>query len=76
MVISSGHRPADLPKLNDTIVVAAFEGWNDAGDAASDALELFRPASQVERASHGGVAFGVRGTDLRVIAVRAEEPCP
>ncbi len=30
---------ADLPELNDTIVVAAFEGWNDAGDAASDALE-------------------------------------
>src|SRR5258705_4095199 len=28
-----------MPKLNDTIVVAAFEGWNDAGDAASDALE-------------------------------------
>ncbi len=27
----------DLPAL-DTIVVAAFEGWNDAGDAASDAL--------------------------------------
>src|SRR5207253_7915331 len=38
-------------------------------------LELFRPASQVERASHGGIAFGVRGADLRVIAVRAEEPC-
>ena len=30
---------SDLPKLNDTVVVAAFEGWNDAGDAASDALE-------------------------------------
>jgi predicted ATP-grasp superfamily ATP-dependent carboligase len=29
----------DLPNLQDTIIVAAFEGWNDAGDAASDALE-------------------------------------
>lgn len=29
----------DLPSLQDTIIVAAFEGWNDAGDAASDALE-------------------------------------
>ncbi|MGE2713777.1 PAC2 family protein [Mycolicibacterium litorale] len=29
----------DLPQLRDAIVVAAFEGWNDAGDAASDALE-------------------------------------
>jgi predicted ATP-grasp superfamily ATP-dependent carboligase len=27
-----------LPDLHDTIVVAAFEGWNDAGDAASDAV--------------------------------------
>ncbi|MGZ4564402.1 MAG: PAC2 family protein, partial [Mycobacterium sp.] len=30
---------AALPELHNTIVVAAFEGWNDAGDAASDALE-------------------------------------
>src|ERR1700761_7909862 len=29
----------NLPKLQDAIIVAAFEGWNDAGDAASDALE-------------------------------------
>lgn len=29
----------DLPELHDAVVVAAFEGWNDAGDAASDALE-------------------------------------
>ena len=36
---ASGYRPPDLPELRDTIVVAAFEGWNDAGDAASDALE-------------------------------------
>ena len=28
-----------LPDLRDAIVVAAFEGWNDAGDAASDAVE-------------------------------------
>lgn len=32
-------RPADLPELENAIVVAAFEGWNDAGDAASDALD-------------------------------------
>jgi proteasome assembly chaperone (PAC2) family protein len=30
---------ATLPQLHDTIVVAAFEGWNDAGDAASAAVE-------------------------------------
>ena len=30
---------APLPELHNTVVVAAFEGWNDAGDAASDALE-------------------------------------
>ena len=36
---ASEQKPGDLPELHDTIVVAAFEGWNDAGDAASDALE-------------------------------------
>ncbi|MDG3011148.1 PAC2 family protein [Rhodococcus sp. D2-41] len=29
----------ELPTLRDPIVVAAFEGWNDAGDAASGAVE-------------------------------------
>ena len=28
-----------LPTLRDPILVAAFEGWNDAGDAASGAIE-------------------------------------
>ncbi len=27
-----------LPELVDPVLVAAFEGWNDAGDAASDAV--------------------------------------
>jgi proteasome assembly chaperone (PAC2) family protein len=30
---------ADWPELTDPILVAAFEGWNDAGDAASGAVE-------------------------------------
>ncbi len=34
-----GGKGPDLPELQNTIIVAAFEGWNDAGDAASDALE-------------------------------------
>ncbi len=29
----------ELPELRDPILVAAFEGWNDAGDAASGAVE-------------------------------------
>ena len=29
----------DLPQLDDPVVVVAFEGWNDAGDAATGALE-------------------------------------
>jgi proteasome assembly chaperone (PAC2) family protein len=29
----------DLPELDDPVVVVAFEGWNDAGDAATDAVE-------------------------------------
>jgi len=28
-----------LPELLDPVLVAGFEGWNDAGDAASDAVE-------------------------------------
>jgi proteasome assembly chaperone (PAC2) family protein len=28
-----------LPALSDPVVVAAFEGWNDAGDAATGAVE-------------------------------------
>ncbi|GHE07386.1 PAC2 family protein [Klenkia taihuensis] len=33
------HGPSDLPRLTDPVVVVAFEGWNDAGDAATGALE-------------------------------------
>ena len=39
-----------LPELTDPVMVAAFEGWNDAGDAASAAiehLELVFAATQV-----------------------------
>ncbi|MFN8170492.1 MAG: PAC2 family protein [Candidatus Nanopelagicales bacterium] len=32
----------DLPALVDPVMVAAFEGWNDAGDSASDAVEHLR----------------------------------
>lgn len=33
------HGPDDLRRLTDPVLVAAFEGWNDAGDAASTAIE-------------------------------------
>ena len=29
----------DLPRLVEPVMIAAFEGWNDAGEAASTALE-------------------------------------
>lgn len=29
----------DVPELRDPVMIAAFEGWNDAGDAASGAVE-------------------------------------
>jgi proteasome assembly chaperone (PAC2) family protein len=39
----SGSEPAarrsPLPQLTSPVLVAAFEGWNDAGDAASTAIE-------------------------------------
>jgi len=37
--VTSPDVSSPFPDLHNTIVVAAFEGWNDAGDAASDALE-------------------------------------
>jgi len=36
--------PADLAPLRRPVLVAAFEGWNDAGDAASEAVEHLRTA--------------------------------
>jgi len=29
----------DVPELHDTLFIAAFEGWNDAGEAATAAIE-------------------------------------
>ena len=31
--------PFDWPELTDPVLIAAFEGWNDAGDAATGAVE-------------------------------------
>jgi hypothetical protein len=36
---SPARPPEDLPPLRRPVLVAAFEGWNDAGDAASGAVE-------------------------------------
>jgi proteasome assembly chaperone (PAC2) family protein len=38
-VIDPNSGSSDLPRLNDPVVVVAFEGWNDAGDAATGAVE-------------------------------------
>jgi proteasome assembly chaperone (PAC2) family protein len=38
-VIDPTSPSEDLPELTDPVVVVAFEGWNDAGDAATGALE-------------------------------------
>ena len=38
-VIDPKSTSADLPELTDPMVVVAFEGWNDAGDAATGAVE-------------------------------------
>src|SRR2546422_9318987 len=32
------------PELKDPVLVAAFEGWNDAGDAATGAIEFLELA--------------------------------
>jgi hypothetical protein len=38
-VIDPNSGADDLPRLTDPVVVVAFEGWNDAGDAATGAVE-------------------------------------
>jgi hypothetical protein len=38
-VIDAKSGADDLPQLSDPLVVVAFEGWNDAGDAATGAVE-------------------------------------
>ncbi|TSE01666.1 PAC2 family protein [Skermania sp. ID1734] len=35
----SSDADAEFPQLRSPVLVAAFEGWNDAGDAASGAIE-------------------------------------
>jgi proteasome assembly chaperone (PAC2) family protein len=48
----------DLRDLRDPVVVAAFEGWNDAGSAASAALEHLAETCGVE------LAFAIDGDDF------------
>ncbi len=37
--VSLPRRPEGVGPLHDAVLVAAFEGWNDAGDAATGAVE-------------------------------------
>jgi len=39
---------ADVPELRDPIMIAAFEGWNDAGEAATSAIEHLVDAWKAE----------------------------
>src|SRR5262245_19285704 len=41
-------RWSDRPRLDRPIVIAAFEGWNDAGDAATTAARFLRDAIDAE----------------------------
>lgn len=38
----------DLPTLTDPVMIAAFEGWNDAGEAASSTITHLREVWQAE----------------------------
>ncbi len=38
----------DLPSLTDPVMIAAFEGWNDAGEAASSTITHLREVWQAE----------------------------
>ncbi|MCU1613489.1 MAG: hypothetical protein JWO98_1029, partial [Frankiales bacterium] len=38
-MIDPKSTPNELPRLTNPVAVVAFEGWNDAGDAATGAVE-------------------------------------
>ncbi|HET7396883.1 MAG TPA: PAC2 family protein [Intrasporangium sp.] len=38
----------DVPELNDPVLIAAFEGWNDAGEAATSAVRHLAEAWDAE----------------------------
>ena len=38
----------DVPELRDPVVIAAFEGWNDAGEAATAAIDHLTEAWDAE----------------------------
>ncbi|HEU0101559.1 MAG TPA: PAC2 family protein [Mycobacteriales bacterium] len=42
--MSLPRRPEGIAPLHDPVLVAAFEGWNDAGDAATGAVEHLEDA--------------------------------
>jgi hypothetical protein len=46
------HLRGDLPVLRDPILVAAFEGWNDAGECATLALSELSRAADAEPFAH------------------------
>ena len=45
------RRPEGIEPLHDPVLVAAFEGWNDAGDAATGAVEHLEDVWQRPRRS-------------------------
>lgn len=51
-------RPADLRNLRDAVVILAFGGWNDAGSAASSAVEHLIDAYDAE------LAFSIDADDF------------
>ena len=39
----------DVPELIEPVLIAAFEGWNDAGEAATSAVRHLREVWDAER---------------------------
>ena len=70
----------DLPPLRDAVLIAAFEGWNDAGDAASGAVEhllaLWQPQVVGRIEAEGFYDFQVNRPTVRRVAGRREITWP
>ena len=61
----------DLANLRDPVVIAAFEGWNDAAEAATGAVDHLVDEWDAELSAHGEIR---RFTLHRITSVELIEP--
>ena len=65
-----------IPKLHRPVMVTAFEGWNDAADAATDAVEMLETglAGQADRRGRPRGLLRLSGQPPDRVAHRRRQP--